>query len=392
MNSLPKNNSLNKNYRMNILLLTHSYPDRRNTWRGSFVKAQAEALSSAHSVTVLCFRNESKGLSLFPKRTLTINESGNLTEYNLTIGRSFPVINQLFFLLKTLRFTISEFGGSKKPDLIHCHLTYPAGFLGAVLNKRMRIPVVITEHSRITNYFRSPLHRLFVRYAIRNSSATVAVSSSLKSEISIRYRRKVEVIHNIVEVERFSIVTPHSQAILNIGFLGGLGNNNKGLDILLKAATTLNGKNFRYHIGGDGILLEEYKRMATDLGVSELCTFYGNVLRDEITGFYSQIDLFILPSRYETFGIVLIEAMACGIPVIATLCGGPVDIVTTETGILIEKENSESLAAAISKMSENLKSYNREAIRNYAINNFGAKVFVDKLTALYEDIIKTEKQ
>ena len=127
------------------------------------------------------------------------------------------------------------------------------------------------------------------------------------------------------------------KSIRNIGFLGGLGNNNKGLDLLINALSRLEKNTYKMHIGGNGLLKEKYMRLAELSGVDQSCVFYGEIPRDKIAGFYSNLDLFVLPSRYETFGIVLIEAMACGIPVIATRCGGPEEIVSKGTGLAHRK-------------------------------------------------------
>jgi glycosyltransferase involved in cell wall biosynthesis len=149
----------------------------------------------------------------------------------------------------------------------------------------------------------------------------------------------------------------------------------------------LKGKDIFLHIGGDGILIDNFKKMAKDLYIDSKCKFYGEISRNDIEDFYSKLDLFILPSRYETFGIVLIEAMACGIPVIATMCGGPQDIVTPSTGILIKVDNFEELKTAILSMSENIGSYNRETIRNYANENFGKEVFIKRISNLCQEIL-----
>jgi L-malate glycosyltransferase len=146
-------------------------------------------------------------------------------------------------------------------------------------------------------------------------------------------------------------------------------------------------KNFTFSIGGDGVLADQYKIMAHDLGISERCKFHGNIQRDGIAVFYSDIDIFVLPSRYETFGVVLIEAMACGIPVVATRCGGPEDIITAATGILIEKDNPEALAGAIIKISESPNSFNNIVIRKYVADNFSEGIFVEKVTNLYKELI-----
>lgn len=372
---------------MNILFLTHSYPDINNTWRGSFIKEQARALSLNHNVTVVFFKTDYNQFAPFAHYTFLKTHTGNLTEYTVTIKRSFPVINQVIYLLKTWQFIKNEILRYEKPDLIHSHLSYPAGFLGTIIQKRNKIPNFVTEHSRITSYFRSWFHIQCINYTLNKTTCIISVSNALKEEIFSLCHRPVNVIHNIVDVDKFELVKSKPGAPLNIGFLGGLGNNNKGLDLLLKAASLFERKDFVLHIGGDGTLLDSYRKMAKELDIEANCKFYGGILRDDIALFYSSLDIFVLPSRYETFGVVLIEAMACGIPVIATRCGGPQEIVIQSTGMLIGKENPEELAKAIRIMSENLGSYNKEAIRSYAKENFGQSVFIEKISNLYQDIL-----
>jgi len=166
-----------------------------------------------------------------------------------------------------------------------------------------------------------------------------------------------------------------------------MNNNNKGLDLLLKSASIIENRNFMLHIGGKGVMLDTYIEMAIESGIEANCKFYGEIDRSKIAEFYSGLDLFVLPSRYETFGIVLIEALACGIPVIATKCGGPEEIVTKETGILVEKDNPVMLAKAIDEMSKNLGSYNRDALRSYAERTFGQESFIENISILYNNAV-----
>jgi glycosyltransferase involved in cell wall biosynthesis len=372
---------------MKILLLTHSYPDKSNSWRGSFIKEQAEALSLIHFVSVVYFKIDYDHFAPFAPYSFIKIQTGNLAEYTITVKRSLPVLNQVNYLFKTYKFIENEILRNEKPDLINSHLSYPAGFLGTIIQKRKRIPNFITEHSRITSYFRSWLHEKCVIYSLKNATCIVPVSNSLKAEIIKISDRPINVIHNIVDTGKFHLANSSPGTILNIGFLGGLGTENKGLDLLLKAASLLRNKTFVLHIGGTGALLDTYKTMSKDLSINILCNFYGEIPGNEVPDFYSRLDLLILPSRYETFGVVLIEAMACGLPVIATKCGGPQEIVTPETGLLIEKNNPELLAEAIRIMSDNLNNYNKDAIRQYAEINFGKSHFIEKITRLYQDLL-----
>jgi glycosyltransferase involved in cell wall biosynthesis len=134
--------------------------------------------------------------------------------------------------------------------------------------------------------------------------------------------------------------------------------------------------------------MDDYKKSVTEMGIESQCIFYGEIDREKIAEFFSKADLLVLPSRYETFGVVLIEAMACGIPVIATRCGGPEDIVTEATGLLIEKDNVGELTSALLYMSEHLDSYNKETIIGYARDHFGKQVFIKKTMDLYNEILK----
>lgn len=372
---------------MNILVLTHSYPDVQNKWRGIFVKEQVEALCLKHDIIVVYFKVDYSHFAPFSPYSYLKNHKGRVIEYEVTINRSFPVITQIKFLLNTYRFIKNEILKENKIDIIHSHLSYPGGFLGTIIQEKKKIPNILTEHSRIKSYFRSWIHKQCVNYTLKKTACIISVSNALKEEIVSLCHRPVIVIHNIVDVNKFHLRDSGPVKIFNIGFLGGLNNNNKGLDLLLKSVSQLERRDFVLHIGGNGILLDNFKKMARELGVEQNCKFYGEISRNEIADFYSKLDLFVLPSRYETFGIVLIEAMACGIPVIATKCGGPQEIVTPTTGILIQKENTEELKSAIISLSENLKSYSKEAIRNYANANFGKEVFIEHLSGLYKEIL-----
>ena len=376
---------------MNILILTHSYPDTNHKWRGIFIEEQARALSTKHSVTVVYFKVDYSHCAPFSDYSSIKKTDKQLTIYEVTISKSFPVITQIKYLSNTYRFLNKEIFKHTRPDIIHSHLSYPAGFLGAIIQKKKGIPNILTEHSTIKMYFRSFLHKRCVIYALRKSKGIVSVSNALKEEIIQQCNRQVSVIYNIVDTDNFELTQSKTGDCINIGFLGGLNNTNKGLDLLLKSVSLLKGIKFVLHIGGEGVLLDSYIKLARELGIESSCIFHGEILRSNIRAFYSGLDIFVLPSRYETFGIVLIEAMASGVPVIATKCGGPQEIVTHETGLLIEKNNPEELTKAIESMSENLARFDKTAIRNYAVSTFGKSTFIKNITLHFQRVLsKTE--
>jgi glycosyltransferase involved in cell wall biosynthesis len=191
---------------------------------------------------------------------------------------------------------------------------------------------------------------------------------------------------------KFSIPDPERlDNNLNIGILGGMGNFRKGVDILIKAVSMLKDMDLKVHIGGDGTYLNMFRDMAKELDVDRKCIFYGEIKPESVQDFYSKLDFYVLPSRDETFGVVVIEAMACGLPVIATRCGGPEEIITRETGILIEKENPPELARAIRSLAVNLDSYNRKAIRNYVLEKYSKDRFTESLSEVYQELLRNAK-
>lgn len=374
---------------MTVLILTHSYPDAINHWRGVFVQEQAKALCTIHEVIVVYFKVDNTHLAPFSKYTFVKRKNQQITEYELTTGRSFSVLNQLKYLSNTYSFIKKEILRNNKIDIIHSHLSYPAGFLGTIIYKRKGIPNILTEHSTISKYSRSFIHKACVKYTLKNSPGLACVSNALQKEISTVTDREISVIHNVIDIDKFRLAESDPDKVINIGFLGGLSNPNKGLDLLLKAVSILENKDIVLHIGGKGTLKDSYHQMSEEIGISGNCRFYGEIPPEKVTDFYSKLNIFVLSSRYETFGIVVVEAMACGLPVIATKCGGPQEIITPSTGLLVSKDNAEELAEAISFMSSNLKIYDRAAIRNYANDTFGQSAFLAKISSAYKNLTES---
>ena len=109
--------------------------------------------------------------------------------------------------------------------------------------------------------------------------------------------------------------------------------------------------------------------------------------RDQMAADYRNSDLFILPSWSETFGVVYIEAMAAGLPVIATRCGGPEDFVTEENGLLIPVGDRDELIRAMDQMWEDCARYDRAAIAENAVSRFSAEAIARQLTDIYNKLV-----
>src|SRR5690606_22342672 len=155
--------------------------------------------------------------------------------------------------------------------------------------------------------------------------------------------KKTVFIPNLVNENLFfpsKLHKVHSEKFI-IFFLGSMIER-KGVDVFLKALQKM--KNFEaidLKIGGDGELWGQFKRLAGELGISDKIEWLGFMNREEIASTFQRSDLFVLSSRMENLPLVLLEAIACGKPIISTKCGGPEIIVNQNNGLLVEVDNSE---------------------------------------------------
>ena len=370
---------------MNILILTKSFPESSDDWGGSFVREQARALSADNNVLAVKCKVNYNRFSPFFHYTIAENNYDSFRYCTIEVSRSFPVYNQFNYII-SLFLAVNKLLKGRKTDIIHCHYSYPAGVVARLLKRRYRIPYLITEHTKISTTFRSIFHKKLSLWAMRGAFRVIAVSNSLKRELRDTGIDNTVVVPNVINTGRFSQSVSQGSPFI-IGFLGNLKNNNKGLDLLIEACAGLD-FDFRLRAGGEGMLMERYKELARNKNIADKVLFTGNVNPTEINAFYLGINLFVLPSRYETFGVVLVEAMACGIPVIATKCGGPEDIVTPQTGLLVDNEDTDQIRKAIEFIHKNYLNYDPKTIGEYACTAFGPEAFLDRINIICSAALK----
>jgi glycosyltransferase involved in cell wall biosynthesis len=361
------------------MFVTPWYPDEERPNSGIFIRAQALALAKEHQVLVISTKVNYKKRAIF---SYNVEEtiSDNLAEYRLEVMQSLPLYNQLNYLLAASHFAIGK-AKTFKPDIIHASIGYPGAILGWMISRKLKTPFVFTEHTRPANNFRSLWHTLITRFGIGKASAVMVVSQKLALEIRQTFNISGEVVPNIVEVERFKDVNSSTENVWQLGFIGGMNTPVKGLDILLQAVSQIKTP-FQLHICGAGALMNTYKKIAEELKIADCCIFYGFIDPSKMPTFFSRIQTLICSSRYETFNISLIEAMASGMPVISTRCGGPEDFVNESNGILCDAENPPQLKDAIVKVMEHLGEYDAESIRLSA-SRFQPAIVSKQIIAVY---------
>lgn len=283
-------------------------------------------------------------------------------------------------------------------DVIHAHFGYPDGVVAHRLAEDHGVPFVITEHAPWIPWMETyPAVR---RQAVRASRAAafhLAVSRYVRRTIS-RFageREELRVVPVGVDGELFvpsSKGAVRPEQILFVGIIRHV----KGVDILLRAFRLLLERRpeVRLTIAGGGFYrsyrLESgaMRALAEELGLGERVSFVGMKTQEEIARLMRESALLVLPSRAESFGAVLLEAMASGTPVVATRCGGPEDIVTEGTGILVPPESSGDLAAAMEQILERRSEYDPARLRRHALDRFSWVEVARQTVELYEQAVR----
>jgi glycosyltransferase involved in cell wall biosynthesis len=369
---------------MKILFLTPWYPDTQNPNHGIFIRDQAVALKKKHDVQLISAKIDYSSFSFF-SFSISRNHFNGVEEYHILIKRSVPVVNQFVFFLITTWKTLL-IARKFSPDLIHGNIGYPGAFWSWIIGKRVGKPYLVTEHtSRFTNNFRSWIHKSLTIQFLKRADTVVSVSNHSADEVFSFIGKRPIVIPNIINFERFKITTAPNNVAWQLGFLGGLNTNTKGLDTLLNALEGIT-KEFVLHIGGAGLLLEEYKATARRLGIDHKCIFYGFVSHDKVPEFMNRLHFFVSASRFESFGMVIVEAMACGLPIVATNSGGPSDFIVETNGYLVQKEAPGELQKAIENMMENYITFDPVLIREYVLKRYSEECVIQQLNKVYASI------
>lgn len=285
-------------------------------------------------------------------------------------------------------------------DLIHAQVGLPAGWIAWKLARRFKRPFIITEHMGPfpprSRAFLRPDGSLTVR--LRNSYAesaiNVAVSPWLSSAMAGFGIGRLTVVPNLVDEERFSPGSGRSSGndfvfLTLCSLLPG-----KGVDDLLKATALASTEipSLRLVVGGEGPLRGSLEALAEQLGISRRVSWLGAIDPTDTPPLYRNCDAFILPSRAETFGVVYVEALACGKPVIATRCGGPESIVNEKNGLLVPVGDVSAIAGAMVEMARHPARFQLSGIRSDFLERFSRPAVVRQILALYRSTLEGERK
>lgn len=355
--------------RLKVLFITEWYPTAVQPVAGIFVREHAQAVAIYDDVVVL--HPMAKDPALPEARRLVRDTDATLTAglptYRLQRRPArLPGLSSVGYIQGVMAAVHELMACGFRPDVIHAHI-YEAGVPAVMIGAREHIPVVITEHtSAFPRRLLPPWQVWKARYAFGRADRVLPVSRALQGGIE-RYgiQAKFTIVPNAVDTTIFHPPAhlAREPGPLRLLFVGGL-TPVKGLPTLFEALTRVQWSHagWRLDVVGDGIQRVAYEQQVAELGLGDQIAFHGLQPKAVVADFMQRADLFILPSLWDNAPCVLIEAMACGLPILATQVGGIPEIVDEAVGRLAPPDDSAALADALARMLNILPSYDRRDI------------------------------
>jgi len=352
---------------MKILISTGIFPNRYDINFGIYNLRQASALQAHGELLVIA------PVPYFPsalkfagyEKYARIPRRDRVGELDVYYPRYFVTpkilrcLHGLFLLASTFPF-YRRMMRRERFDAIIGFFAYPFGFANAWLGRIFKIPVFVSCRGSDINYLtKQRLRRKAIVWALRNSTGVFCVSEDLRNKVIALGvdAERVSVIPNGIETERFRR-TNKAEAREELGLDKAARilicvsrlDPEKGVDVLIDAFARLPEKDVQLIIAGWGGEEENLKRRTARLGLQGRVRFAGNIPHHELPRWLNAADLFVISSRNEGYPNALVEAMACGLPIVASRVGGVPEIVTSpDIGLLTEAENPQATAEAVSR-------------------------------------------
>lgn len=386
---------------MKILVISRGIPTERYPQWGCFERDQAEALvNNGNSVAVLSvdarFRLRKGSYGLHKK------EINGVIYYNY-VSCPQAIVSRLigknrYSRLKTKKYDagisqiIKDLG---KPDIIYSHFFNNTSAV-IPLKGKYNIPIASIEHlGRFINpdWDLAVKSRNEARIAFSGCDQLISVSEKLRDCIKSTFGIDSEVCGNVVgkEFAEFDIKGRKKRENGRFRFVScGSLNRNKGFDLLIKAAAKLSLPKdvWELLIIGSGPSEKELKNLISQYGLNDNVILTGQMSKKEIVRTFAEADCFVLSSHSETFGVVVIEAMATGLPIVLTECGGTKGIVDDNSGIYVPVNNIEKLNDAMEHMYHNANNYDPAVVRKQCMDAYSPEAIANKLEQIFCKTIK----
>lgn len=391
--------------KLKILFLPSWYPTLENPFIGHFFKEQAEALSEDFDVKILFvsfkLTAKKKIFSYLVRNSVSeIQIIGNLTGkgYEVKLPPWVNKADKLKTILQNYEKIYCQYTNSfGTPDLIHAHGGLYAGIASTFLKEKYKVPNLITEHHPIlVKDFELGFAKAYIA-AFNDATATSTVSSYSQRMLMMQTEKTFPFIHgNLVNEEIYRNLNQKPKDF-TIGYIG-YPSFNKDPFTFLSALELLREKyllDFKAKMvipdsNGD-FSFKDILQSIEKRGLRDIVEIIPGLDKNELVKFYNSLSILISTSYSETFGLVVAEAIACGVPVVATRSGGVEDFLDNSLGYLVNLKDYEKIAEHVLFIKENPFHFSATEMRQKVIKEFGKVAFKNKVAKIYKLILNKEQ-
>jgi len=383
---------------MKIYIVPSWYPYPSKPINGTFFKDHAEQLAAAgHEVVVIAteiisLKDYFKVRKDLGTRVYTEN---NVKTYQQLVINKHPKKPEPFYkrYQKLLKAQINEvLENEGKPDLFHVHSSLWAG--AALVSYELDIPILVSEHLKEFLIYRgfSDFQHHLIQNTYDKIQGLITPSTAVKKRIEQYFRVPgscpVNVVPNMVDTDYFKPLDKKPFVNRFTYLIVAMLRPEKRIHKIIEAFVGIGNTHLaKMRIVGDGPEYRKLKESAQEHSLTRQVEFVRDTGKDVVLSNLQRADVCMLCSKMETFGVSLIEALSCGVPIIAGNIGGANDIVNKENGILVPIDNPIALQEAMKTMIEEPEKYDRKKIRDDAIKRFDKKVVIGQLVEIYQNTI-----
>lgn len=377
------------NKKLNVLFIASWYPTKVSPFNGDFVQRHAEAIATKHIVDVIHVITDES----LKKHKVEVFIKNNVTTRIIYVPR---IKNNLWRFFVFFNAYLTAFKTLSRIDIVHLNVIYPKGIIALYLKWFKKIPFIISEHW--TGYL--PLSKtkhkkisiLLTKFISIRANYICPVSNELKTamdEIGIKGNYKI--VANVVDINLFKPINKQKNKF-TITHISSFNDAQKNISGILKVIEQLSieRQDFIFKIIGNGDLTELQDKINQFNIPQNLIQIEGAKNPEEIATILQNSNVSISFSNYETFGIVMIESLACGVPVITTKTGILYELNLTKYSKIINMNNEKELFDAIVFYYDSSDEINKNEMHNFVADNFSIKTISTAFSNLYYNALSSE--
>ncbi|TZF83634.1 glycosyltransferase family 4 protein [Pedobacter sp. BS3] len=385
---------MNKDY---VLVLPSWYPSRVHRFNGDFNERLVNATSKYIKQIVLYVIKD----ATIKETQIEVEEDDKIITYiiyypakgNSIISKFFLFCRYAYISIKYTNIIIRKFG---LPKLIHCYVIFPAGIMAKFVKWRYKIPIILTEHwsayypEAKDSFMRSSiLKRLLIRNLLKSVNHIIPVAHKLGYFIK-QWAPGIPqtVIPNVVDTSSFNYSYENRGKTFKFLHISSMYYA-KNVEGLLRVFENIAIERDNVELSLIGYMPDHIRHIINGSRVLQSVIDYkGEIAYNQVSHYMKEHDCLVMFSRYESLPCVILEALCCGLPVIATDVGGIREVISQYNGILIKSECETALNEAIGAMIDNIDTYNREEISKEAIKKFNYNNVTRSICEIYKKVIK----